>query len=225
VARLALTAEQQAVVTAPDGPLLVLAGPGAGKTAVLTARIAQLITDRGVGPASVLALTFSNRAAQELRARLAERLGDKGNVVDVATFHDFGLRVLRQWRTRLGFPANRLTVYDAQAARAVFTDVVRACGVPAGGLPLRVLWHVVEHYRMTGSGGAHAATLQALTAAYEAELRRRSAVDFPAMLREPLRLLQGHPDVARLYRVAYRAILVDEAQDTVRHVGAYPIPS
>ena len=89
VADFALTAEQRAVVTAPDGPLLVLAGPGTGKTAVLAARIAHLIAARGLGPASVLALTFSTRAALELRRRLALLLGDEGRAVDVATLHGF----------------------------------------------------------------------------------------------------------------------------------------
>ncbi len=214
VARFNLTAEQRAVVTAPEGPLLVLAGPGTGKTAVLTDRIAHLIGEHGIVPASILALAFSNRAAQELRLRLAALLGADGRAVDVATLHGFGLRLLRQWQAMLGYASTPLRVYDERAALALLAQTLGGTGVAVGPLPLRALRRALDRHRLALTGGAHAVTLQAIAAAYETQLRRRGAVDYPAMLLEPLRLLRKHPEVARLLRVAYRAVLLDEAQDT-----------
>lgn len=211
---LTLTAEQQSVITAPDGPLLLFAGPGTGKTAVLAARIAHLISDRGIAPASVLALTFSNRAAGELRARLTLLLGDDGGAVDVATYHGFGLRVLRQWQTALGYRPGPLAVIAGPEALTLLATTTRDLGFTLGQVPLRALFGAVERYRMGAGDPVHAAALQTIVTAYERELRRRQAVDYPAMLLLPLRLLRHHPPVERLHRVAYRAVLVDEAQDT-----------
>src|SRR5438067_3886651 len=92
-----LSPAQREAALAGDGPLLILAGPGSGKTTVLAARIAYLIAARSVAPVSVLALTFATKAARELRARLVGLLGDDGRGVDVATFHAFGLRMIQQW--------------------------------------------------------------------------------------------------------------------------------
>src|SRR5438094_3233527 len=97
-----LTPEQREVVLIGDGPVLVLAGPGSGKTTVLAARIAHLIEGRAVPPTSMLAITFTTRAARELRARLRQVVGEPARGVDVMTFHGFGLRVIRQWSEELG---------------------------------------------------------------------------------------------------------------------------
>src|SRR5918911_2744424 len=92
-----LSREQSQAVLAGDGPLLIVAGPGSGKTTVLAARIAYLVTARQLSPSSVLAITFARKAARELRARLTGVLGSRGRSVDVTTFHGFGLRVIRSW--------------------------------------------------------------------------------------------------------------------------------
>src|SRR5579884_2624914 len=92
-----LTDEQRRVVLAPDGPIAVVAGPGSGKTTVLAARAAYLVAARGADPASVLALTFTTAAARELRDRLGRVVGEDGRRIDVATFHSWGLRVVRHW--------------------------------------------------------------------------------------------------------------------------------
>src|SRR5437899_12008038 len=97
-----LSNAQRECAIAGDGPLLVVAGPGSGKTTVLAARAAYLVAARQVGPASVLALTFTTAAARELRARLARVLGAPGEATGVATFHGHGLRIVRQWRAELG---------------------------------------------------------------------------------------------------------------------------
>lgn len=213
MAAIALTDEQRAVATAPPGPSLVLAGPGTGKTAALTAHIAHLVRERGIGPASVLALTFSNRAAQELRARLAELLGDDGRAVDVATFHGFALRLVRQWRTALGYPPMPLRVCDGRVTQAILAETLSALGIGRTDLPLRHLARAIEQYRLAGVGGVHHAALQAISRAFEVRLRAHGAVDYPGMLLLAARLLRERPEVVRLCRLAYRAVLVDEAQD------------
>ncbi|MGI8916093.1 MAG: ATP-dependent helicase [Chloroflexota bacterium] len=209
---LGLTPEQQAAVGAPDGPLLVVAGPGSGKTAVLAARIAYLARERGVGPASILALTFAAKAARELRERLNGLLGSAGDQVDVATFHSFGLRVVRQWPAELGFRPGPLTVYGEARAQALLREVAAGLGVDLARLPIATFAQAVEHCRLN-VGGQRTSPLAALAAAYEAQLIRRNALDFAAMLVLPVRLLQERPAVARCLQAAYRAILVDEGQD------------
>src|SRR5688572_6592167 len=106
-----LSPAQRQAVLAPDGPLLIVAGPGSGKTLVLAARIAYLVTTRQVNPESILALTFATKAARELRERLAGMLGAPGEAVEVATFHALGLRIIRQWSEELGLGPGPLVVY------------------------------------------------------------------------------------------------------------------
>ncbi len=121
--------EQRRAVLAPDGPLVIVAGPGSGKTTVLAARIAYLVTSRGLPPTSVLAITFATKATRELRARLGDLLGAVARGVDVTTFHAFGLRVVRQWSEALGWAPGPLAVYGADEARCVLRDVAGEVGV------------------------------------------------------------------------------------------------
>jgi DNA helicase II / ATP-dependent DNA helicase PcrA len=224
-----LSAEQRQIVLAGDGPLLVVAGPGSGKTTVLAAYIAQLVGARHVPPASVLAVTFTTAAARELRDRLGAILGDSGRSVDVTTLHAFGLRIIRQWSAALGLGAGRVAVYGAGDARGVLREAVATAGLDSEGGDLRALERAVERYRLTlGHGGdpspgggpastaspwAAAETVAAVAGAYEALLQRRCAVDYAAMLVLPLRLFETHPAALRLYQDAYRVVLCDECQD------------
>jgi DNA helicase-2/ATP-dependent DNA helicase PcrA len=106
-------------ITAPDGPLLIVAGPGAGKTTVLAARIAHLVLDRNISPASILALAFTTDAARTLKARLAGLLGSRVGELDAGTFHAWGLRVVRQWSSALGYAADPPVVYGETDAHAL----------------------------------------------------------------------------------------------------------
>src|SRR5919205_2722315 len=105
-----LSREQSQAVMAGDGPLLIVAGPGSGKTTVLAARIAYLVTCRQIPPASILAIAFATKAKRELRLRLSTLLGEQWHEVDVATFHGFGLRIVRQWSEELGYRPGPLNV-------------------------------------------------------------------------------------------------------------------
>jgi len=200
---------------AGDGPLLILAGPGSGKTTVLTARIAHLVAGRSISPKSVLALTFGTKAAREIRARLVAILGDAGGAVDVATFHSFGLRVIRQWCDEIGLGPSPPVVYDAGDGRTILTDLYRKCLATSEQWSLADVSRLVERYRL-GDDPVRATVpgpVQGLAEAYEAVLQRRNAVDYPAMLALPLRLFARYSDALDFLQRVYRYVLVDEFQD------------
>lgn len=208
--RAELSPEQRAAVDAPDGPLLVLAGPGSGKTLVLTRRVAALVRERGVGPAGILALTFASKAARELRERLHALLGDGARELDIATFHALGLRIVRQWQEALGYGRGPLIVYGEAEARALLHQLV-ASHRGAGAQGPEEVERAIRRARL--GGGALTAPQRAVLDAYAAAMRRRGAVDFPAMLRLPLRLFGERPAALARYQHAYRNVLCDEFQD------------
>ncbi len=209
-----LSAEQRDVVLAPDGPLLIVAGPGSGKTMVLAAKIAYLIGWRQIPPTSILAITFATKAARELRARLCGLLGEQGAAVDVSTFHAFGLRIVRQWSEELGLGPGLLTVYGEKEARAALREVAINLRIDPDRYPLSELSAQLERLRLGGKrAGPERGTVQAVADAYQEMLRHRGAVDYPAMLALPLRLFIEHPSALRLCQDSYRVVLCDEFQD------------
>jgi DNA helicase-2/ATP-dependent DNA helicase PcrA len=227
-----LTPAQRDAVLAGDGPLVVVAGPGSGKTTVLAARIAYLVAARGVPPPGVLALAFATRAARELRLRLGGLLGPPGREVDVATFHAFGLRLLRRWGGALGWGPGPLVIYGADEVRDLVAELATGLGLDPASYPPGTLTAYLERSRLGGPAGAATARPEAgppvsaaaertwdsdvlveLARRYEAALRRRGAVDYAAMLALPLRLCETRPDVLRGLQDAYRHVLCDEAQD------------
>lgn len=207
-----LSPEQRRAATAPDGPLLIVAGPGSGKTTVLAARIAHLVIDRRVPPPVILALTFTRTAAVHLRLRLAGMLRDRAADVDISTFHSLGLRMVRLWSAELGYGGDRLTVYRESDQRRELERLARQAGLGSTQLDLDELTRATDRLRLDGelAGPAHVRTL---AGQYEALLQRRSAVDFTAMLALPLRLFARRPEALRLQQDAYRHLLADEFQD------------
>lgn len=208
-----LSEAQREAVLAPDGPLLIVAGPGSGKTTVLAARIAYLVTARHVAPSSVLALTFTTAAARELRARVVGMLGAAGRGVDALTFHAFGLRVVRMWSDELGFGPGPVSVYGEHDALAVLREVAEGHGMELDSWQLTDLECRVERVRLDGAEYTDDEELRPLAHAYEALLRRRGAVDYAAMLALPLRLFRERPEALRLYQDTYRHVMCDELQD------------
>jgi len=202
------------VVLAPYGPLLIVAGPGSGKTMVLAARIAYLVIGQQMPPTSILALTFASKAAGELRHRLVGLLGVQGGAVDVSTFHALGLRIVRQWSEVLGWGPGAPTVYGPGEARTVLREVAESLGVDLEHHPLDEWRARVDGLRLRGNHmSQQPEPLQLVAEAYEEGLRRRGVVDFPAMLTLPLRLFSEHPHALRLCQDSYRVVLCDEFQD------------
>ncbi len=214
-------AQAEAVGHAP-GQVLVVAGAGSGKTRVLTRRIAWLIAARGAHPGSILAITFTNKAAAEMRERVAELVGNASRVMWVSTFHSACVRILRTEATRFGFTST-FTVYDAADSRQLMTRVCRDMDLdPKKVNPRAVLnWvsnlknELVDH-EAAGSK-ANNPTEEIYAEAYghyQRRLRAANAMDFDDLIMTTVHLLQAYPDVREAYRRRFRHILVDEYQDT-----------
>ena len=208
------------------GPLLVSAGAGSGKTRVLTHRIAHLITDRGISPFAILAITFTNKAADEMRGRVVELVGPVANSMWVRTFHSACARILRREAERLGYPTG-FSIYDqadsVRLTRYVMADL---------GLDTRRSTPQSVHARISAAkndlvgpqayveAAARPARLAAETAEVYAEYQRRlqnaQAMDFDDLLGQTVRLFREHPDALADYQDRFRHVLVDEYQDTNR---------
>jgi len=206
-----LSAEQRQAVEHPQGPLVILAGPGAGKTRTLVERIARLIDEENVDPASILALTFSNRAAREMAERLRARLSDSAQPT-VGTFHKIGFRLIAEYRELLGF-SEPLKILSEDEAEALFAETSKGTVTGLDDLE-RAL--TLLYAGATGDAGELqrlAEKADALAPEYAAAKRDRGALDFTDLLLLPLELLAGHEDVRQACRERWRHIFVDEYQD------------
>ena len=213
---------QRAAVSHPGGPLLVVAGAGSGKTRVLTRRVAWLIAARGAHPGSILAITFTNKAAAEMRERVAELVGPRARMMWVSTFHSACVRILRREATKFGFTST-FTIYDTADQRRLMTLVCRDMDLdPKRVNPRAVLnWisnlknELVDHEAAASKAVNPTEELYAEAyTTYQARLRDANAMDFDDLIMNTVHLLQGWPDVAETYRRRFRHILVDEYQDT-----------
>lgn len=212
-----LSAEQWAAVTADDGPLRVIAGPGTGKTLVIVERIAHQIEARGVSPRTILVVTFSRKARQELQERLRTRLPEHGGRVLVTTYHALGRKIVLQWPETVGYRPGRLAVYTRPDVELVLREALAALGAALGDLSLDGLLAGLTRYRLglDDQAGDAPVDLPALAAAYEERLRRRNAIDFTAMVTLPVRILEdAHPAGLAMLQAAYQQLLVDEFQDS-----------
>ncbi len=222
-----LNPEQREAVEHATGPGLVLAGAGSGKTRVLTTRICHLVLERGVPPEGILAVTFTNKAAREMRSRVARVLGPEGRGVWLGTFHSFGARLLRLHAPLLGW-SRRFAIRDAeQSARETRKAQLEVDSDPKRWSPRVVrsrisdaknhLVGVEEFVRLNARAGSPLARQVArVYPAYEAALRRQDAVDFDDLLVHPVRLLESDVELLDRYRSRFEHILVDEYQDTNR---------
>ncbi|GAB3237521.1 DNA helicase PcrA [Glycomyces halotolerans] len=217
-----LNEPQRQAVEHAGSPLLIVAGAGSGKTRVLTHRIAHLLAERGVHPGQVLAITFTNKAAAEMRERVASLVGARSRAMWVMTFHSACLRMLRREAHRLGWKSN-FTVYDADDARRLLTQIVKDLGLDSKKQSPR--WFAAEISRLKNeligpeqaaadADGARARLIADVYAQYTERLRLAAAVDFDDIIGVTVGLLQDFPDLARSYRMRFRHVLVDEYQDT-----------
>ena len=218
-----LNPAQLDAVRHPDGPLLVLAGAGSGKTRVLTYRIAGLIHDRGVAPSQILAVTFTNKAAGEMRERLEHLLGPGvARALWIGTFHSIASRILRLSGAALGLDP-RFVIYDGDDQRALMREVLRAQNVddhqypPAAVLAeiSRAKNDLIDHVAYAARAETHRqSVIGRLYAAYQRRLEECHALDFDDLLVRTVELFRQHPDVLARYQARFLHVLVDEYQDT-----------
>jgi DNA helicase-2/ATP-dependent DNA helicase PcrA len=218
-----LNDEQRRAVEALDGPVLVLAGAGVGKTRVLTARIAHLISTGRARPHEILAVTFTNKAAREMRQRVGAFLGSEQAMRWLGTFHSVGAKILRMHAELVSLRPN-FTILDTDEQLRLLKQLLQAENLDEKRWPARALAGLIDGWKNRGldpksapageAAGFAAGKSAALYEAYQARLKALNAVDFGDLLLEPLRLLREHSDILGLYRRRFRYILVDEYQDT-----------
>ena len=218
-----LNPPQQEAVFHTEGPLLILAGAGSGKTRVLTHRIAHLIADKGVNPFNILAITFTNKAAQEMRERVDKLTGADGMSVWVATFHSTCVRILRRYIDRLGYD-NRFTIYDSDDQKTLMKEICRKLNIDTKKYKERSLLAQISHAKdemitpdemeMNAGGDFNQKKVAQVYREYQAELKSNNALDFDDLLVKTVELFQNCGDVLESYQEKFRYIMVDEYQDT-----------
>ena len=217
-----LNAQQRAAVVHAGSPLLIVAGAGSGKTRVLTHRIAYLLAERDVTPGQIMAITFTNKAAGEMRERVAGLVGPRARRMWVSTFHSACVRILRAEHEHAGLKST-FSIYDADDSRRLMQLVARELDLDPKRYPARSLAAQVsnlknelvdaETFAARASGPAERALSEAYQG-YQQRLRQAHALDFDDLIMTTVRLLQTFPDVAEHYHRRFRHILVDEYQDT-----------
>jgi DNA helicase-2/ATP-dependent DNA helicase PcrA len=217
-----LNPEQQSAVIHHGGPLLVVAGAGSGKTRVLTRRIAYLMAERGVEPFEILAITFTNKAAGEMKERVAALVGKRAKAIWVSTFHSACVRILRQEATRLGFSSS-YSIYDQADSVRLVTLVMRDLNLDQKRYNPRAVAALISNAKneLLGPADYRNATtnhfeeiVAEIYAIYQQRLTSANAMDFDDLIMKTVEVLQKFPDARARYRHRFKHILVDEYQDT-----------
>lgn len=217
-----LNENQRAAVVHAGSPLLIVAGAGSGKTRVLTHRIAHLLADRHVHPGQILAITFTNKAAGEMRERVEQLVGPRAGAMWVMTFHSACVRILRRESKRLGFTSS-FSIYDAADSRRLMALVCRDLDLDPKRYPPKSFSAKIsnlknelideEDFAAQATDGFEKSLAQAY-ALYQSRLREANALDFDDLIMTTVNLLRAFPDVAEHYHRRFRHVMVDEYQDT-----------
>ena len=221
-----LNPQQRQAVLHEGAPLLIVAGAGSGKTAVLTRRIAYLLAARDVGTGQILAITFTNKAAAEMRERVAGLIGPRARTMWVSTFHSTCVRILRNQAALLPGLNSNFSIYDADDSRRLLLMIGRDMGIDVKRYSPRLLANAISNLKneLIDPGAAVAALesdaddlariVAQVYGEYQRRLRAANALDFDDLIGETVAVLQNHPQIAQYYRRRFRHILVDEYQDT-----------
>ncbi|MFD4372777.1 ATP-dependent DNA helicase [Streptomyces sp. NPDC058486] len=217
-----LNEQQRAAVVHTDTPLLIVAGAGSGKTRVLTHRIAHLLGTRHVHPGQILAITFTNKAAGEMKERVEQLVGPRAHAMWVMTFHSACVRILRRESKRLGFTSS-FSIYDAADSKRLMALVCRDLDLDPKKFPPKSFSAKISNLKnelideesfADQAADGFEKTLAEAYRMYQARLREANALDFDDIIMTTVHLLQAFPDVAEHYRRRFRHVLVDEYQDT-----------
>ena len=218
-----LNPPQREAVQHTEGPLLILAGAGSGKTRVLTHRIAYLIEEKGVNPWNILAITFTNKAAGEMRERVDKIVGFGAESIWVSTFHSTCVRILRRYIDRLGYDTS-FTIYDTDDQKTLMKDICKYLQIDTKVFKERNLLSAIssaknemitpEEYRLKAEGDFGRQKIATVYEEYEKQMRANNALDFDDLLLKAVQLFQTQPDVLEYYQERFRYIMVDEYQDT-----------
>ena len=221
-----LNPQQRAAVEHSGSPLLIVAGAGSGKTAVLTRRIAYLLRMRGVAPGQILAITFTNKAAAEMRDRVIDLVGPTATRMWVATFHSACVRILREQAHLLPGLNTNFTIYDADDSKRLLGMIAKDLQINAQKFPPRLLAAAISALKTeltdpdAASDEAAATrnpfdrTIAEVYTEYQRRLRAANALDFDDLIGETVRVFTTHPEIAAYYRKRFRHLLIDEYQDT-----------
>nr|WP_317379365.1 DNA helicase PcrA [uncultured Faecalimonas sp.] len=218
-----LNAEQREAVFHTEGPLLILAGAGSGKTRVLTHRIAYLIEEKGINPWNILAITFTNKAAGEMRERVDDIVGFGSESIWVSTFHSTCVRILRRHIDRLGYD-NNFTIYDGDDQKTLMKDVCKLLQIDTKTYRERTILSAIssakdemitpEEYELNAYGDFSKKKIAEAYKEYERQLKANNALDFDDLLVKTVQLFQTEPEILEYYQERFRYIMVDEYQDT-----------
>lgn len=220
---MALNEMQQLAVDTTEGPLLILAGAGSGKTTVLVNRVEHIITSRLATPWQVLAITFTNKAAGELRERLVSAIGDEANDIWAYTFHSCCSRILRRFGERIGY-TNHFTIYDTDDSRRVMKQCQKQLGIEDKLINHKSILAEIsrakdslispDEYKQTSQNDFRKSKIAECYEMYQKELKKSDAMDFDDIIFNTVKLLEENEDVRDLYQTQFKYVMVDEYQDT-----------
>lgn len=220
---MALNEMQQLAVDTTEGPLLILAGAGSGKTTVLVNRVEHIISSRLATPWQVLAITFTNKAAGELRERLVNAIGDEANDIWAYTFHSCCSRILRRFGERIGY-TNHFTIYDTDDSRRVMKQCQKQLGIEDKLINHKSILAEIsrakdslispDEYKQTSQNDFRKSKIAECYEMYQKELKKSDAMDFDDIIFNTVKLLEENEDVRELYQTQFKYVMVDEYQDT-----------
>jgi DNA helicase-2/ATP-dependent DNA helicase PcrA len=218
-----LNKEQKEAVLHNEGPLLILAGAGSGKTRVLTHRIAYLIKQQGIFPSSILAITFTNKAAREMRERIDGLIGELSNDMWVGTFHSICIRILRRDIEKLGYDRS-FVIYDTNDQQIVIKECLKELNINDKNFPPKSVLETIgkqkdelidaSHFENLYASDFRLGKIAKIYKLYEKKLKNNNALDFDDIIMNTIKLFEKYPEVLEFYQRKFRYILVDEYQDT-----------
>lgn len=217
-----LNDKQQEAVNQTDGPILILAGAGSGKTKVLTTKVAHLVSDKQIDPHNILAITFTNKAAKEMKDRVLKMLGAKAYQIQISTFHSLGLLFLRENYAKLGFEKN-FTILDSDDTLTVIKKILKDMNLDPKIYNPRAIRNKIssaknelmdaENYSRFANTD-YEQTVTEIFRRYEKKIKKNNSVDFDDLLVLPIKLFKENPEILKQYQERFQYILVDEYQDT-----------